>query len=96
MLEDAVCYRGTPQETHPLRVTKWPLLQEQLAAERQWPDRLAHFLKQFSQSQSVLRGGEEVVPLLCQSIDWSCNAIQPTVKTVFEWCRTMNKNVVCL
>lgn len=45
--------RVTSQETHSLRVTKWPLLQEQLAAERQWPDRLAHFLKQFSQSVTV-------------------------------------------
>ena len=27
----------------------------------------------------------------CQSVDWSCNAIQPTVKTVFKWCRTTSK-----
>jgi len=56
-----------PQETHPLRATTWPLLQEQLSAERQWPGRLAHFLKQFSsvsQSQSLPRGGEVVVPVL--------------------------------
>jgi hypothetical protein len=51
---------------------------------------------QLSQSRVLPRSGEAVVPLLCQSIDLSCNAIQPTVKTVFEWCRTMNKDVVCL
>lgn len=51
---------------------------------------------QLSQSQSLLRGGEEVVPVLCQSIDWSRNAIQPTAKIVFKWCRTTNKNAGCL
>ena len=36
-------------------------------------------LSQAAQSQSLLRCGEEVVPVLCQSIDWSCNAIEPIV-----------------
>lgn len=38
-----------------MRAWKRPMLQEQLAAERQWPGRLAYFLKQLGQAgrQSV-------------------------------------------